>query len=155
MMQEEGYSHDRTPTKTFVANLALPYVPPSPPPCKYASRSSVSEGVEEATLNFENVFTGGILTASYRRGAAVLCSDSASTLAIVKELVSKEATARRVNITDTFQVWENGECHYAVIVCDILAFKVWVLPALDILRASRDSRPSNMLSGCARGRGGS
>lgn len=42
---------------------------------------------------------------SYRRGAAVLSSDSASTLAIVKELISKEATARRVHITDSFQVW--------------------------------------------------
>lgn len=41
---------------------------------------------------------------SYRRGAAVLSSDSASTLAIVKELISKEATSRRVHITDSFQV---------------------------------------------------
>lgn len=87
---------------------SLPASPPQLVTCNYASRSSVSEGIEEATLNFENVFTGGILTASYRRGAAVLCSDSASTLAIVKELVSKEATARRVNITDAFQVWEKG-----------------------------------------------
>lgn len=64
----------------------------------------ISEEAEEATLNFRNVFTGGILTASYRRGAAVLVSDSASTLAIVKELTSKEATARRVHITESFQV---------------------------------------------------
>ena len=41
---------------------------------------------------------------SYRRGAAVLSSDSASTLAIVKELISKEATSRRVHITDSYQV---------------------------------------------------
>ncbi|CAM9371775.1 unnamed protein product [Ectocarpus sp. 13 AM-2016] len=72
--------------------MCLPDVPPR-----------VSEEAEDATLNFENVFTGGILTASYRRGAAVLSSDSASTLAIVKELISKEATSRRVHITDTFQ----------------------------------------------------
>ena len=44
------------------------------------------------------------MIASYRAGAAVLRSDSASTLAIVKELVSKEATARRLNITDSFKV---------------------------------------------------
>lgn len=68
------------------------------------NRERVSEGMEEAVLHFENVFTGGVLIASYRRGAAVLRSDSASTLAIVKELVSKEATARRLQITDTFQV---------------------------------------------------
>lgn len=64
----------------------------------------MSEEDEEATLNFENIFTGGIMIASYRNGAAVLRSDSASTLAIVKELVSKEATARRLNITDSFKV---------------------------------------------------
>lgn len=64
----------------------------------------MSEEAEDATLNFENVFTGGLLTVSYRRGAAVLSSDSASTLAIVKELISKEATSRRVHITDSFQV---------------------------------------------------
>eukprot|EP00752_Nemacystus_decipiens_P012116 g10741.t1 len=72
--------------------MCLPDVPPR-----------ISEEAEDATLNFENVFTGGLLTASYRRGAAVLSSDSASTLAIVKELVSKEATSRRVHITDSFQ----------------------------------------------------
>ncbi|CAM9764264.1 unnamed protein product [Scytosiphon promiscuus] len=75
----------------------LPDVPPR-----------ISEEAEDATLNFENVFTGGILTASYRRGAAVLSSDSASTLAIVKELISKEATARRVHITDSFQAEPNS-----------------------------------------------
>ncbi|CBN79191.1 Bardet-Biedl syndrome protein 7 [Ectocarpus siliculosus] len=73
--------------------MCLPDVPPR-----------ISAEAEDATLNFENVFTGGILTASYRRGAAVVSSDSASTLAIVKELISKEATSRRVHITDTFQV---------------------------------------------------
>ncbi|CAM9658675.1 unnamed protein product, partial [Pylaiella littoralis] len=72
--------------------MCLPDMPPR-----------ISEEAEEATLNFRNVFTGGILTASYRRGAAVLVSDSASTLAIVKELTSKEATARRVHITESFQ----------------------------------------------------
>ncbi|CAM9337349.1 unnamed protein product, partial [Hapterophycus canaliculatus] len=75
----------------------LPDVPPR-----------ISEEAEDATLNFENVFTGGILTASYRHGAAVLSSDSASTLAIVKELISKEATARRVHITDSFQAEPNS-----------------------------------------------
>lgn len=49
---------------------------------------------------------------SYRRGAAVLSSDSASTLAIVKELISKEATARRVNITDSFQVRSSAGYKY-------------------------------------------
>eukprot|EP00903_Cladosiphon_okamuranus_P008387 g8063.t1 len=72
--------------------MCLPDVPPR-----------ISEEAEDATLNFENVFTGGLLTVSYRRGAAVLSSDSASTLAIVKELISKEATSRRVHITDSFQ----------------------------------------------------
>lgn len=67
----------------------------------YVSRAPEDE--ELATLFFENVFTGGVFAASYKRGSAVLRSDSASPLAIVKELVSKEATARRVSVTDTFQ----------------------------------------------------
>lgn len=64
----------------------------------------MAEGADAATLQFENVFTGGILTATYEQGSAVLRSDSVSALAIVKELISREATARRVSVTDTFQV---------------------------------------------------
>ena len=64
----------------------------------------VPDEAEGSTLEFENVFTGGVLTASYKRGVVILRSDSASTLAIVKEQISKEATARRVHITDAFQV---------------------------------------------------
>lgn len=73
---------------------------------------SLSEEVEDFTLDYQNVFTGGILRASYRRGNVTLRSDSASTLAIVKELVSKEATARRINITDAFQVWPHSQMPY-------------------------------------------
>ncbi|CAM9128537.1 unnamed protein product, partial [Choristocarpus tenellus] len=71
--------------------MCLPDLPPRP-------------SGEEATVHFRNVYTGAVLSVEYRRGEAIARSDSVSSLAIVKELISKEATARRIQISDSFQV---------------------------------------------------
>ncbi|CAM9601029.1 unnamed protein product, partial [Chrysoparadoxa australica] len=56
-----------------------------------------------STLYFRNVFTGSILVCSYLKGEATISSDSASSLAIIKEVISREATSRRLSIRDWFE----------------------------------------------------
>jgi len=52
----------------------------------------------EASFTFRNTFLDTLLLADYRKGEATFQSDSLTTLAIVKEVVTKEATARKVQI---------------------------------------------------------
>jgi Bardet-Biedl syndrome 7 protein len=53
---------------------------------------------EGASFTFRNTFLDTLLLADYRKGEATFQSDSLTTLAIVKEVVTKEATARKVQI---------------------------------------------------------
>jgi len=53
---------------------------------------------DEASFVFRNTFLDTLLLADYRKGEACFKSDSLTTLAIVKEVVTKEATARKIQI---------------------------------------------------------
>jgi len=53
---------------------------------------------ESATFAFRNTFLDTLLLCAYQGGEAVFRSDSLTTLAIVKEVVTKEATARKIQI---------------------------------------------------------
>ena len=51
---------------------------------------------EEASFTFRNTFLDTLLLIDYRKGEASFRSDSLTTLAIVKEVVTKQATDRKV-----------------------------------------------------------
>ncbi len=48
------------------------------------------------TLHFKNAFHGTVLSCQYRRGDATFRSENLSTLAIIKEFITKSATERKV-----------------------------------------------------------
>ena len=54
---------------------------------------------EEASFAFRNTFLDTLLLADYVKGEATFRSDSLTSLAIVKEVVTKEATARKIQIS--------------------------------------------------------
>jgi Bardet-Biedl syndrome 7 protein len=53
---------------------------------------------EAASVAFRNTFLGTLLLCDYAKGEATFSSDSLTSLSIVKEVVSKEATTRKVQI---------------------------------------------------------
>lgn len=53
---------------------------------------------EEARFQFRNTFLGSLVLCEYRKGDATFRSDSVTSLAIVKEVMTKEATARKIQI---------------------------------------------------------
>ena len=53
---------------------------------------------EQASFVFRNTFLDTLLLTDYSKGEATFRSDSLTTLAIVKEVVTKEATARKIQI---------------------------------------------------------
>jgi Bardet-Biedl syndrome 7 protein len=53
---------------------------------------------DENTLIFKNVFVGTYLICKYSKGNAVFQSDNISTISILKDFVSKEATTNHIKI---------------------------------------------------------
>ena len=53
---------------------------------------------EEASFIFRNAFLDTVLLCDYCKGEATFRSDSLTTLSIVKEVVTKEATSRKIQI---------------------------------------------------------
>lgn len=62
---------------------------------------------DEVRFTFRNVFLGNILLCTYRRGEATFQSDSVSAIAILKEVITKEATARKILVNLTFDINED------------------------------------------------
>ncbi|RHY17084.1 hypothetical protein DYB25_008656 [Aphanomyces astaci] len=59
---------------------------------------------DEGKLFFRNAFVGNILVCEYKKGEARFLSSSVSAIAILKEVITKEATARKVTLNMTFDI---------------------------------------------------
>jgi Bardet-Biedl syndrome 7 protein len=55
-------------------------------------------------LHFRNSFLGSLLSCDYRKGEASFSSDSLSTIGILREVITKEATTRKIRIDIAFDV---------------------------------------------------
>ena len=62
--------------------------------------------VEEASFTFRNTFLETLLLCEYKQGHATFQSDSVTTLATIKEVLTKEATARKIQIQISVDVKE-------------------------------------------------
>eukprot|EP00742_Colponemidia_sp_Colp-10_P003875 GILJ01004126.1.p1 GENE.GILJ01004126.1~~GILJ01004126.1.p1 ORF type:complete len:722 (+),score=149.58 GILJ01004126.1:87-2252(+) len=67
---------------------------------------------EEVTLHFKSAFLGTVLVCSYQKGLGVFKSDSISTISIVKEVISKEATSRKIRLDIAFDIKEESVRHF-------------------------------------------
>lgn len=80
---------------------------------------------DEVNLVFENTFVGSTLCCKYRKGEASFDSDSISALAILKEVITKEATARKVIL----------QMHFEMNEATIVGYLSKLRPRLDELHA--------------------
>ncbi|CAM9525509.1 unnamed protein product [Ectocarpus fasciculatus] len=67
---------------------------------------NIAEGSTEERMTFRNAFAGGVCSAEYRSGEMTFECDSASTLAIIKENISRLGTARRVRLDERVHMSE-------------------------------------------------
>ena len=64
------------------------------------------DGEPSKNLTFRNVFTNSLVNITYGKDKMLVRSDNLSTLAIFKEHVSREATSRRISLSDSVEVKE-------------------------------------------------
>merc|ERR1712232_597161 len=74
-------------------SFCLPEVP---------NRSDEDEGATE--LFFRNAFLGSLLSCKYANKKAIFKSDSISTIAILKEVLTKLATDRKISVNTKFEI---------------------------------------------------
>jgi len=83
----------------------LPDVPPH-----------LAENDTECTFYFRNSFTGSTACVEYRRNEIIFQSDSPSAVAIAKEMISRLATARRIQLEEDLTAKEESvECFLSLI----------------------------------------
>lgn len=95
---------------------------------------------ESITFYFQNTFLGTQLEATYRKGDANFKSDNISTISILKDVLSKEATKRKINLNISYEVNEDSVSHTLKMIHPkleyqlILAKKVQLIDALKELQ---------------------
>ncbi|KAM5194420.1 BBSome complex member BBS7 [Mantella aurantiaca] len=66
---------------------------------------------EDITFYFQNTFLDTQLECSYRKGEGIFKSDNISTISILKDVLSKEATKRKINLNISYDISEDSVGH--------------------------------------------
>ncbi|XP_036170891.1 Bardet-Biedl syndrome 7 protein isoform X1 [Myotis myotis] len=108
--------------------FCLPEVPEKPP------------AGECVTFYFQNTFLDTQLESTYRKGEGVFKSDNISTISILKDVLSKEATKKKINLNISYEINEMSVKHTLALIHPkledqlLLAKKVQLIDALKELQ---------------------
>jgi len=105
--------------------MCLPEVPTKVP----------SENVE---LFFRSTFLGTMISAKYQKGEAVFRSDSVSSLAIIKDVTTREATARKLNVNVKFDSREESVPHFLQLLHPMLDYQKKLTDKVGMLDALKE-----------------
>uniref|UniRef100_A0A7S1C5K1 Bardet-Biedl syndrome 7 protein homolog n=1 Tax=Bicosoecida sp. CB-2014 TaxID=1486930 RepID=A0A7S1C5K1_9STRA len=93
---------------------------------------------DEVRMVFRNVFLGTQLSASYKKGEAVFLSDSISTIAILKEVITKAATARKVRVELSFEIKDETIPHFLRLIDPKLSYTLSLARKVELVEALRE-----------------
>lgn len=101
---------------------------------------------DTATLHFHSTFVDSQLECTYKKGEAVFRSDNLSTISVLKEVLSKEATQRKIAVKISHELDESSVAHMLRLIYPrleaqlMLAKNVQLTEALQEIKAhERDS----------------
>jgi len=66
---------------------------------------------EDIVMFYRNTFLGTVLICQYRKGEGIFRSDNVSTISILKEVLTKEATSRKISLKINFTINEDSIGH--------------------------------------------
>ncbi|XP_029442221.1 Bardet-Biedl syndrome 7 protein [Rhinatrema bivittatum] len=95
---------------------------------------------ESVTFYFQNTFLDTQLECTYRKGEGVFKSDNISTISILKDVLSKEATKKKINLNISYDINEHSVNHTLKMIHPklehqlLLAKKVQLIDALKELQ---------------------
>ncbi|KAM4052916.1 BBSome complex member BBS7 isoform 1-T2 [Anomaloglossus baeobatrachus] len=108
--------------------FCLPEVPEKPP---------VGEDV---VFYFQNTFLDTLLECSYRKGEGVFKSDNISTISILKDVLSKEATKRKINLNISYDISEESVGHTLKMIHPKLEYQLLLAKKVHLIDALKELR---------------
>jgi Bardet-Biedl syndrome 7 protein len=95
---------------------------------------------ENSSAQYSSILTGSALYLEYSKGQLAARSDSPSTIAVLKDILTREATNKKINISPLVQFNPNSVDYYANLLRTFIDFhlslarKIQILPALQELQ---------------------
>ncbi|XP_073459579.1 BBSome complex member BBS7 isoform X2 [Aquarana catesbeiana] len=106
--------------------FCLPEVPEKPP---------VGEDI---TFYFRNTFLDTQLECSYRKGEGIFHSDNISTISILKDVLSKEATKRKINLNISYDISEESVGHTLRMIHPKLEYQLLLAKKVHLIDALKE-----------------
>ncbi|ERE90914.1 putative Bardet-Biedl syndrome 7 protein like protein [Cricetulus griseus] len=106
--------------------FCLPEVPEKPP------------AGESATFYFQNTFLDTQLECVYRKGEGVFKSDNISTISILKDVLSKEATKRKINLNISYEINEVSVKHTLKLIHPKLEYQLLLAKKVQLIDALKE-----------------
>ncbi|OBS70111.1 hypothetical protein A6R68_01350 [Neotoma lepida] len=106
--------------------FCLPEVPEKPP------------AGECATFYFQNTFLDTQLECIYRKGEGVFKSDNISTISILKDVLSKEATKRKINLNISYEINEVSVKHTLQLIHPKLEYQLLLAKKVQLIDALKE-----------------
>ncbi|XP_077135152.1 BBSome complex member BBS7 isoform X1 [Ranitomeya variabilis] len=108
--------------------FCLPEVPEKPP------------AEEDVVFYFQNTFLDTLLECSYRKGEGVFKSDNISTISILKDVLSKEATKRKINLNISYDISEESVGHTLKMIHPKLEYQLLLAKKVHLIDALKELR---------------
>lgn len=106
--------------------FCLPEVPEKPP---------VGEDI---TFYFQNTFLDTQLECSYRKGEGIFKSDNISTISILKDVLSKEATKRKISLNISYDISEESVGHTLRMIHPKLEYQLLLAKKVHLIDALKE-----------------
>merc|ERR1712226_572213 len=78
---------------------------------------------DEMVVMYKSTFVGTVLHARYSKGTAIFKSDSITTISVLKDVISREATARKINLSIDVDVRDETFPRFLELIHPKLAFQ--------------------------------
>ncbi|XP_060035115.1 Bardet-Biedl syndrome 7 protein isoform X2 [Erinaceus europaeus] len=106
--------------------FCLPEVPEKPP------------AGECVTFYFQNTFLDTQLESTYRKGEGVFKSDNISTISILKDVLSKEATKKKINLNISYEINEVSVKHTLKLIHPKLEYQLLLAKKVQLIDALKE-----------------
>ncbi|KAM4808655.1 BBSome complex member BBS7 isoform 1-T3 [Rhinophrynus dorsalis] len=93
---------------------------------------------ENITFYFQNTFLDTQLECSYRKGEGVFKSDNISTISILKDVLSKEATKRKINLNISYDINEESVGHTLKMIHPKLEYQLLLAKKVHLIDALKE-----------------
>ncbi|ELW62629.1 Short transient receptor potential channel 3 [Tupaia chinensis] len=106
--------------------FCLPEVPEKPP------------AEECVTFYFQNTFLDTQLESIYRKGEGIFKSDNISTISILKDVLSKEATKKKINLNISYEINEVSVKHTLKLIHPKLEYQLLLAKKVQLIDALKE-----------------